>query len=69
MSRVSEIAALVRLAGDGLAQDTLAAAIGRRWPEASPAEVFEAFRRAARAQADPAEQLALALAASALLRG
>ena len=68
MSRVSEIAALVRLAGDSLTQETLARAIARRWPEASEAEVCEGLRRGAQAPTDPEESLATALTAAALLR-
>jgi hypothetical protein len=68
LSRVSEIAALVRLAGDSLARETLLRAIGRRWPEASDEEVWEALRRGAQAPASPEERLAMVLAAEALLR-
>ncbi len=47
MSPVAEIAAFIRLADGGLPIETLARAIGRRWPRATVEDVHEAMAQAA----------------------
>ena len=70
MSSLSEIVAFLRLAKGGLAPETLAKAIRRRWPDASDEQIREAIARAATEEpTDTEEQVALDAAASAMLRG
>jgi hypothetical protein len=70
VSRISEIGAFLRLAQDGLAPETLAKAIRRRWPEVTEDELREAMARAAAEPlADGEEQIALDAVANAILKG
>lgn len=70
MSNLSEIIAFLRLAKGGLAPETLAKAIRRRWPEATDDQIREAIERSATEEpTDAEEQVALEAAASAILKG
>jgi hypothetical protein len=70
VSRVTEIAVFVRLAAvGGMEPEKLARAIRRRWPEASEEEVRDALARAGGEALNAEEQLAMELAAAAILRG
>lgn len=70
MSTHSQIVAFLRFAGSGLAPDTLAKAIRRRWPEVGEEEIRQAIAQAATEEpTDGEEQAALDAASGAMLRG